>query len=90
MGYGYFGASRDYDGIDPDPDAAFGHFLDNAEGFTNFYLQLEYRGYTPDQIKIKTGLCSLEEDIAGEDWFGEYNLNYYQGLMRDEIDGEPL
>jgi hypothetical protein len=90
MGYGYFGASRDYDDIDPDSNAAFGHFQDNAEGFTNLYLQLEYRGYTSDQIKIKTGLCSLDEDIEGEDWFGEYNLNYYQGLVRVEIDGEPF
>jgi parallel beta-helix repeat protein len=89
LSYLYFGASRDYDGIDPDPNAAFGHFLDNAEGFTNFYLQMEYRGYTPDQIKIKIGLCSLDEDIAGEDWFGEDTLNHYQALARIEIDGEP-
>ncbi|RLD55181.1 MAG: hypothetical protein DRJ05_13370 [Bacteroidetes bacterium] len=86
----YYGASRDYDGIDPDPNAAFGHFLDNAEGFTNFYLQMEYRGYTPDQIKIKSGICDFDEDIEGEDWIGQDTLNYYHSLMRIELDNEPL
>ena len=88
--YGYFGASRDYAGIDPDPNAAFGHFLNNNNGFNNFYLQMEYRGYTPDQIKIKAGICSLDEDIEGEDWFGQYNLNYYHCLINIELDDEPL
>jgi hypothetical protein len=63
--YGYYGSSSDYDGIDPDPNAAFAHFLDNSEGFTNFYLQLEYRGYNPDQVKLKTNACTLGEDIQG-------------------------
>ncbi|MBE9491945.1 MAG: hypothetical protein IMY70_03580 [Bacteroidetes bacterium] len=31
----YYGASLDYDGIDPDPNACLGHFLDGSTGFFN-------------------------------------------------------
>jgi hypothetical protein len=68
MAVPYYAASRDYDGIDPDPDAAFGHFLDEMKGFNNFKLQLAYRGYATNQLKYKVGLCSLGDDVEGEDW----------------------
>ncbi len=90
LNYPYFCASRDYDDIDTDPDAAFSHFLSTSEGFTNFYLQIDYRGYTPGQIKVKSGIGDLGEDIEGEDWFGPDSLNYYHSLMTVELDGEPV
>lgn len=88
--YGFYGASRDFDGIDPDPNAAFAHFLDNSAGFTNFYLQLQYRGFSPDQVKIRSNACDMGEDIEGEDWFGQDTLNYYHGIMMVELNGEAL
>jgi hypothetical protein len=89
----YYIASRDYDGIDPDPSAAFGRLLEGMDGFQNFALQLAYRGYTPEQVKFKTGLCDLDEDIEGEDWSfidAIHSVNFYHGQFMMELNGEPL
>jgi predicted outer membrane repeat protein len=86
----YYSASVDYDDLNPDPNAAFCHILEGCEGFTNFILQLEYRGYSMDQVKIKSGISDLDEDKEGEDWFGEDTLNYYHSLMTIEINDEPV
>ena len=56
----YYVASRDYDNIDPDPDAAFAHFTGAGTGFPNLEIQLAYRGYTIDQLKTKAGCPRLE------------------------------
>ena len=86
----YYGASRDYDDIDPDPDAAFSSFLIGSSGFRNFHLQLAYRGFTPQQVKTKAGICDLGEDIMGEDWTTQFNgdesVNYYNSNISLNIE----
>jgi hypothetical protein len=90
----YYIASRDYDDIDPDPSAAFARMLENGmDGFQNFALQLAYRGYNPEQVKLKMGISDVDEDINGEDWsYINYihKVNYYHSHMIAELDGEPL
>lgn len=89
----YYVASRDYDGIDPDNNAATGYITDELDGFPNLKIQLEYRGFTLDQLKLKTGLGSLGNDIEDIDW--GYNgsihwYNYYGYNNTFEIAGEPI
>ncbi len=89
----YYKASRDYDNLDSDPNAALCSFLSNSNGFTNFYLQLAYQGYKPEQVKIKTNAQNMDEDIMGEDWIiinGVHRFNYYNSSAIVEIDGNPL
>lgn len=90
----YYIASRDYGDIDPDPNAAFGHFLPEMKGFLNLNLQMAYRGYTPDQMLVKNGLSSLGKDVMGEDWgFAngtDYWCNYYDIDYILELDGEQV
>lgn len=90
----FYIASRDYDDIDPDPNACFARFLsEGSKGFQNFALQLEYRGFDPEQLKIKMGLRDLGEDIQGEDWniVGSiHQVNFYQSNIVIELNGEPL
>ncbi|MCB2222366.1 MAG: T9SS type A sorting domain-containing protein [Bacteroidetes bacterium] len=88
----YYIASRDYDDIDPDPDAAMCEILDFGTGYMNFYLQLTYRGFSLDQVSVKAGLGSMDEKVEFEDWW--YNGNYfifnaYHNLLTIEVDGEP-
>ena len=93
-GYGsslYYGASRDY--VDSDPGAAFCHFLDNITGFPLFVQTLADNGFTPGQVKVKTGLFSVKEDIEGEDWFTIDTMHYfnrYAAYYFIELNGEPM
>ncbi|GAP42980.1 protein containing Por secretion system C-terminal sorting domain [Lentimicrobium saccharophilum] len=90
----YYIASRDYDDIDPDPNACFARLLgENGSGFQNFALQLEYRGFNAEQVKIKMDVCNLGEDIEGEDWSfigGIHEVSFYHSLISCELNGEPL
>ncbi len=89
----YYIASRDYDDIDPDPDAALCHFIGDPIGFPNLELQLAYRGYTLDQLKAKHGLTSMGDDIEGEDWGLDENIHwyhYYNTPVTIEIANEPI
>lgn len=89
----YYLASCNYDDIDPDPNAATCHFLEGVAGFANLKIQLDYRGYTLDQLKLKSGLCSLGNDVEGEDWsmIGDiHSYNHYGTPISFEIDGEPI
>lgn len=90
----YYITSRDFDGIDPDPNAGFARLLsENGSGFQNFVLQLQYRGFTPEQVKFKMGLRDIGEDIEGEDWSliaGIHHVNFYQSKIIAYINGEPL
>jgi hypothetical protein len=89
----YYGASLDYDDIDPDPNACLGHFLEDPNGFMNTVLQLQYRGYEIGDMKLKLGLNSLGPDKAGEDWGyenGNHWCNYYNNPIILELDGEPI
>ncbi|MBN1339182.1 MAG: T9SS type A sorting domain-containing protein [Bacteroidales bacterium] len=89
----YYTASRDYDDIDPDPNAASSHFTGIGIGFPNLEIQLAYRGFTIDQFKIKTGLGSLGDDIEDKDWGLNGSLhwyNHYGNLVTLEIAGEPI
>ncbi len=85
----YYGASLDYDGIDPDPNACLGHFLDGQTGFLNTSIQLQYRGFEIGDLKIKMGLNSLGPDVEGEDWGSGWS-NYYNNLFTIELGGEPI
>lgn len=90
----YYVASRDYDDIDPDPNAGFARLLgENGSGFQNFALQLQYRGFTPEQVKFKMGLRDLGEDVEGEDWSYNYPIhavNFYHSDITAEINGEKV
>ena len=89
----YYGASRDYDNIDPDPDAALCHFQDDINGFPLFEQALANNGFTPGQVKMKTGLLSLKNDIEGDDWFtfdDKHFFNYYDAYGLIELNGEPM
>jgi hypothetical protein len=89
----YYAASLDYDNIDPDPDAALAHFLDDINGFPLFEQALANHGFSPGQVKIKFGLTSEKNDIEGEDWFtiGDMHyLNKYDGYFYLELDGEAM
>jgi hypothetical protein len=89
----YYGASRDYDDIDPHPDAALGHFLDNIIGFPLFVQALADYGFSPGQVKIKIGIIDEKNDLEGEDWFtfnNKHYLNKYDGYYIIELAGEPM
>ena len=89
----YYFASRDYDGIDPDPNAASCHFIDDVTGFPNLEIQLDYRGYTLDQLKVKSSIATLGNDIEGEDWGLDGNIHWYHtygNTITIEIDDEPI
>jgi len=89
----YYSASVDYDGINPDPDACLGHFLEGSTGFFNTLLQLQYRGFEIGDLKLKMGLCSLGPDVEGEDWVYENGfqwLNEYNNSFTIELNGEPI
>ncbi len=89
----YYVASRDYGDIDPDPNAAFGHFLPDMKGFLNFSLQMQYRNIGPDRLLIKQGLASLGNDVMGLDYGfdnGNYWCNYYDIDYLLELDGEVI
>jgi predicted outer membrane repeat protein len=89
----YYGASRDYDGIDPDPDAALGHFLDDINGFPLFVQALADYGFSPGQVKIKIGRINAKNDVEGEDWFTFNNKHYfnkYDGYYLLELTGEQM
>lgn len=89
----YYGASLDYDNIDPDPSACLGHFLEGSKGFFNTELQLQYRGFEIGDLKMKLGLESLGPDVQGEDWGyqnGYHWCNYYNNGGIIELNGEPI
>ena len=85
----YYGASLDYDEIDPDLNACLGHFLDGQKGFLNTLLQLQYRGYEIGDLKCKLGLNSLGPMVEGEDWNDDL-FNYYNNVFTFEINNEPI
>jgi len=90
---GYYLASRDYGGIDPDPNAAMCHFLDGNKGFPNLETQMAYRGFSPGQLKVKAGLSTLGDDEEGIDWGLDGSLywyHYYGIPVSIEIAGEPI
>jgi len=89
----YYIASRDYDGIDMDPNAALGHFVEGGSGFSNLEIQMAYRGYTMDQLKIKSGYGIAGDDVEGIDWGLDSNIHWYNHYGYEciiEIDAEPI
>jgi hypothetical protein len=93
MNYLYYGASVDYGGINPSPDACLGHFLEGSTGFLHTLIQLEYRGFLIGDLKMKMGLASFGPDVEGEDWGyenGNHWLNQYNNVVTIMINGEPI
>jgi hypothetical protein len=89
----YYGASVDYDGINPNFNACLGHCLVGSKGFLNTLLQLQYRNFEIGDMKMKMGLSSLGPDVEGEDWGyinGTHWLNQYNNSFIIEINGEPI
>ena len=89
----YYTASRGYDNIDPEPSGATGHFVEGATGFPNLETQMAYRGYTMDQLKVKTAYGTLGNDIEGVDWGLDGSLHWYtfhSFNVTFEIAGEPI
>lgn len=89
----YYCASVDYDDINSDPNACLAHCLEGSNGFLNTMLQLQYRGFTISDLKIKMGLASFGPDVEGEDWGiqnGHDWVNEYNNVFTFEINGEPI
>jgi len=90
----YYLASRDYGGIDADPAASLARIIESGiDGFLNFKLQLAYRGFTTEQLKITMGLSDIEEDIENEDWTATSSsntCNYYHSWIKVLLNNEPL
>lgn len=89
----YYGASRDYDGIDPDPEAAMAHLLEGMNGFPLFEQVLPNLGFSAEDVKIKVSLFTAENDLEGEDWFtfnSRHYFNKYDGQYTLVLDGEPM
>ena len=87
----YYGSSHDF--ISGNPDDACFHFTSNMTGFPLFEQALTDNGFTPEQVKCKYGLTSLENDVEGLDWFfmdGWAYSNYYNIYCIFELDGEPI
>ncbi|MBK6346316.1 MAG: right-handed parallel beta-helix repeat-containing protein [Bacteroidales bacterium] len=90
----YYLASRDYDQIDPDPEAGLAGIVgEGTDGFFNLKLQLAYRGFSFDKLALSMDLSDIEEDIESEDWSitGDFNSsNYYHSRIRVRLNGQPL
>jgi hypothetical protein len=87
----YYGSSHDY--ITQDPTHAAFHFLPGMTGFPLFEQALADNGFTPEQVKVKYGLCTLGDDIEGLDWFFMNNWaysNYYENYFLIQLDGHPM
>ena len=87
----YYGSSLDY--ITGNENDACFHFTTGMSGFPNFEQALIDHGFSPEQVKCKYGLTSLEDDIEGLDWFFMDNWaysNYYDIEVVLELDGEPI
>lgn len=80
----YYLASCDYDGIDPDSSAAICHFTDSAKGFPNLEIQLAYRGYTIEQLKLKSGIATLGHSIKSY-MEGHFTEVYFSGNGRNGV-----
>lgn len=91
--YSYYYASRDYDDIDNDPDAALCRFVDGAIGFPNTIVQLAYRGFTLDQFKVKSGISTFGNDHENYDWGLNGSVHWwhtYGTQAKIEIADEPI
>jgi len=77
FGYGsalFYSASRDY--IDSNPDAAMCRFMENITGFPLFVQAMDYHGFVPEQVKVKVGLGTFENDTEGMEWFTIDDTHY--------------
>jgi hypothetical protein len=87
----YYAASLDY--ITQNPEDAGFHLLPGMTGFADFELSLSSNGYTPEDVTIKLGLASYEEDIEGLDWLtmgDKYYANHYNFDVTFELDGQAM
>jgi hypothetical protein len=89
----YYVASRDYNNIDPDNEAAMCRFTAIGSGFPNLKFQLNKSGFTLDQLKIKSGISGLGENMKGKDWGLDGNIHWYRhygNLLTIELAGQPI
>jgi len=87
----YYAASVDY--ITQNTEDAGFHLLPEMTGFADFELSLSSNGYTPEDVTIKLGLASYEEDIEGLDWLilgDKYYANHYNFDVNFELDGQAM
>ncbi len=91
--YPFYGASCDYDGIDPDPDACLAHVEGTINGFPAFQEAMDNHNIDPARITLKTGICDLGDDLEGHDWFIIENYThalYFDMQYRMYLDDELL
>jgi hypothetical protein len=89
----YYVASRDYNNTDPHTGAAMCRFTDETKGFPNLKSQMTRLGFTMDQLKIKSGISSLGNDIEGSDWGLNGNIHWYRlygNTLTIEIAGQSI
>ncbi len=89
----YYFASPDYDDIDTNANAALCQILEAGSGFPNLAVQMAYRGFTFDQLKIRSGLITLGNDAEGIDWGLNGSIHWWRSYGNPvilEIAGEPI
>jgi len=89
----YYVASRDYLDIDPNNKAALCRFTDEVTGFPNLKFQLHSLGYSMDQLKIKSGISSLGNNVRGRDWGIDDSIHWYRlygNTLTIELVGQPI
>ncbi|WP_052055923.1 SdrD B-like domain-containing protein [Myxosarcina sp. GI1] len=86
----YYLASPEFNGVNPDSIGAV-QGIEPAVGFNNLTEALADNNLTLEDLNVKVSELSLGDDVLGEDWFAEDNLEiryYTGGNLTLQIDGE--
>jgi len=92
----YYLASVDFDNINPDSPGAI-QGTGNITGFPQLADALSTNGFTTEDLTLKFDLLSLGDDVEGEDWFvnGDVETRFYtrfnnEGAITLQLAGEDL
>jgi hypothetical protein len=80
----YYFATIDYDSIDPLATSGFS-FTGTATGFSNFINALSTNGFSFSDVTVKFGLYDLGNDIEGEDWWVNGNIETWKLESEQDI-----
>jgi hypothetical protein len=89
----YYFSTIDYDDIDLQSTSGFS-FSGTATGFSNFINALTTNGFSSSDVTIKFGLYDLGNDIQGEDWWINGNMETWiftsQHDILIQVNGEDM
>jgi hypothetical protein len=80
----YYFSTVDYGSIDPQATSGF-RFTGTASGFSNFISALLGNGFSSSDVTIKFGLYDLGNDIEGEDWWVNGNIETWKLESEQDI-----